>query len=60
VLHGTHGRVINGKTYAAQMPGWASQLTDEEVAAVINHERTSWGNHAPTVTTKDVAALRNP
>lgn len=60
VLHGTHGREINGKTYAAQMPGWASQLTDEEVAAVINHERTSWGNHAPTVTVKDVAALRNP
>lgn len=60
VLHGTHGRVINGKTYAAQMPGWASQLTDEEVAAVINHERTSWGNQAPAVTVKDVAAQRNP
>jgi cytochrome c oxidase subunit 2 len=60
VLHGTHGRVINGTTYPAQMPGWASQLTDEEVAAVINHERTSWGNHAPTVTVADVAKLRNP
>ncbi|HEX5961010.1 MAG TPA: c-type cytochrome [Rhodanobacteraceae bacterium] len=60
VLHGTHGRVINGKTYPAQMPGWASQLTDEEAAAVINHERTSWGNHAPTVTVEDVAKLRNP
>ena len=60
VLHGTHDRVINGKTYAAQMPGWASQLTDEEAAAVINHERTSWGNQAPEVTVKDVAALRNP
>jgi cytochrome c oxidase subunit 2 len=60
VLHGTHGRVINGKTYPAQMPGWASQLTDDQVAAVINHERTSWGNRAPAVTAKDVAAQRNP
>jgi cytochrome c oxidase subunit 2 len=60
VLHGTQGRVINGKTYPAQMPGWASQLTDDEIAAVINHERTSWGNHAPAVTAKDVAAQRNP
>lgn len=60
VLHGTHGREINGKTYPAQMPGWASQLTNDEVAAVVNHERTSWGNHALTVTAKDVAAQRNP
>lgn len=60
VLHGTQGRSINGETFAAQMPGWASQLSDEEIAAVINHERTSWGNHAPTVTAKDVAALRKP
>lgn len=58
VLHGTQGRSINGKTFAAQMPGWGSQLSDEEIAAVINHERTSWGNQAPTVTVKDVAALR--
>jgi cytochrome c oxidase subunit 2 len=60
VLHGTHGRTIGGTTYAAQMPGWGNQLSDEEVAAVINHERTSWGNHAPTATVKDVAAQRKP
>ena len=58
VLHGTQGSLINGVTYAAQMPGWASELSDDEIAAAINHERTSWGNHAPTVTAKDVAALR--
>ncbi|TAN05627.1 MAG: c-type cytochrome [Rhodanobacteraceae bacterium] len=58
VLNGTQGKPINGVTYAAQMPGWGSQLTDEEIAAAINHERTSWGNHAPTVTAKDVAAQR--
>lgn len=59
VLHGTQGKPINGVTYAAQMPGWASQLSDEEIAAVINHERTSWGNQAPTISAKDVAALRS-
>lgn len=60
VLHGRQGNTINGVVYAAQMPGWASELSDDEVAAVINHERTSWGNDAPTVTPADVAALRKP
>lgn len=58
VLHGLHGRVIDGTTYAAQMPSFAAQLSDAQVADIIDHERTSWGNHAPTVTAKDVAAIR--
>ncbi len=40
------------------MPAWADQLSDEEVAAVINHERTSWGNGAKLITTEDVKKLR--
>lgn len=60
VLHGRQGNTIAGVVYAAQMPGWASELSDDEVAAVINHERTSWGNDSPTVTPADVAALRKP
>jgi cytochrome c oxidase cbb3-type subunit 2 len=44
--------------YQAQMPAWADQLSDEEAAAVINHERTSWGNNAPPVTPADVAKVR--
>jgi len=40
------------------MPAFADQLTDDEIAAVINHERTSWSNKGPLVTPKDVAALR--
>lgn len=59
VLHGAQGKTIQGVKYAAQMPAFASQLSDDEIAAVINHERTSWGNHAPTVTAKDVADVRN-
>ncbi|MGB6156034.1 cbb3-type cytochrome c oxidase subunit II [Castellaniella sp.] len=58
VLHGLHGRVINGITYAAQMPSFESQLSDSQIADIIDHERTSWGNQAPTVTAKDVAAVR--
>ena len=44
---------------ATEKPVQLPKLTNDEIAAVINHERTSWGNHAPTVTTKDVAAQRN-
>lgn len=58
VLHGLHGRTINGTAYAAQMPSFAAQLSDEQIADIIGHERTSWGNHAPTISAKDVAVVR--
>ncbi len=58
LLFGRQGVPIGGITYAAEMPGWAEQLSNDEIAAVINHERTSWGNNAPTVTPADVGALR--
>jgi len=59
VLFGAQGATIKGVKYQTQMPAWADQLSDEEAAAVINHERTSWGNNAATVTPKDVAKIRN-
>jgi cytochrome c oxidase cbb3-type subunit 2 len=40
------------------MPASAGQLSDEEVAAVLNHERTSWGNQAPPVKPDDLIARR--
>ena len=58
VLFGKKDVPISGVRYQAQMPAWAGQLSNEEVAAVINHERTSWGNNAPTVTADDVAKVR--
>jgi len=58
VLFGAKGSAIKGVSYAAQMPAWVEQLSDEEAAAVINHERTSWGNNAPVVTSEDVAKIR--
>lgn len=41
-----------------QMPGFANQLSDEEIAAIANHERSSWGNDAPPVTTEEVKKIR--
>lgn len=58
VLFGLQGQPIDGVSYDTPMPAWADQLSDEEVAAVVNHERTSWGNDAPTVTAEEVAEVR--
>ena len=57
VLNGLHAKTINGTTYAAQMPAF-SQLSDEDIAAIVDHERTSWGNNAPIVTPGAVRRAR--
>lgn len=57
VLRGLHGKVIAGKTFAATMPSF-SQLSDQALAAIIDHERTSWVNHSPTITPDDVRRAR--
>ena len=58
VLFGMQGEAINGVEYSAVMPAWSDQLSDEEAAAIINHERSSWGNDAPAVTAEDVKEVR--
>lgn len=58
VLYGMQGKAIDGVEYQGIMQPFAEILSDEEIAAVINHERTSWGNDAPTVTAEDVAEVR--
>ncbi len=58
VLHGRSGTTINGTPYAAAMPPFAGQISDQQIADIIDHERSSWGNHAPLVTAPDVAAQR--
>ncbi len=57
VLHGLSGKTIGTTKYAAQMPAFPN-LTDDEIAAVVDHERTSWGNHGPTITPDQVKKLR--
>jgi len=58
VLRGLQGAAVAGVRYPGAMPGWASQLTDTEIAAVIGYERASWGNHGAPVTAADVARVR--
>ncbi|MDZ7716814.1 MAG: cytochrome c [Balneolaceae bacterium] len=58
ILFGMQGKAIDGVEYSAAMPPFSQQLSDEEVAAIVNHERESWGNNAPTVTKEDVAEVR--
>ncbi len=59
IVHGLSGKVIDGVAYPGPMPPFGAILSDAEVAAVVNHERTQWGNDAPLVTANDVARLRN-
>ena len=58
IVHGLSGKVIDGVAYPTPMPPFGAMLSDEEVAAVVNHERTQWGNDARIVSADDVAALR--
>ncbi len=59
VLEGLKGEIkVKGVTYNGVMQPWFNVLNDEEVAEVVNHERTSWGNNGGTVTPDDVAAIR--
>ncbi len=57
VVFGLQGKTINGVKYAASMPSHLNMLTAEQIAAVVNHERTSWGNNAPTVTVQQVKEI---
>lgn len=53
ILHGYNARPEYGA-----MPGYGANLTDEKVAAVATHVRSTWGNSAPPVTADFVQKLR--
>ena len=59
VLFGAHGLTIGGVSYASQMPPFGPQLSDQDVADVIDYERSAWGNHAPHVSAAEVARIRS-
>ncbi|MCA9837938.1 MAG: cytochrome c [Trueperaceae bacterium] len=47
VLYGLMGEIeVNGAKYNSVMTPWAAVLSDEQIAATLNHELTSWGNDA--------------
>ena len=53
IMKGYNGRVSEGY---GEMPaiGTNNNLKPEEVTAIMNHERTSWGNNAKKVTLEEV------
>ena len=52
---GLSGKAINGQKYEVEMTPFADKLSDQQIADIIDHERTSWGNHGPLVTPADIA-----
>jgi cytochrome c oxidase cbb3-type subunit 2 len=56
IMHG-----VDRKAEYAVMPaiGELNALTPEQVTAIINHERTSWGNRAHTVSVTEIKAALN-
>ncbi|HXJ99002.1 MAG TPA: cbb3-type cytochrome c oxidase subunit II [Gelidibacter sp.] len=48
----------DARTDFGVMPPFGDQLTDAEIAAILTHERSSWGNDAAPVTEEDVAKIR--
>ena len=56
VLHGLQGANVGGIVYASPMPPFATTLSDADIAAIINYERSSWGNHGARVMAEQVAA----
>ncbi|CAN5579835.1 hypothetical protein BH11BAC3_BH11BAC3_21840 [soil metagenome] len=60
VLNGLEGEIIvNGQTYSAvPMAPLGSQLSDKEIADVLNYVSNSWGNKNPMIKPLQVKAGR--
>jgi len=59
LLHGIHGTLtVNGTAYNGTMPTFGTQLSDAEIAAVLTHVRSHWGNHGGPVDASQVATQR--
>ena len=45
ILNGISGEIeVKGTTYNGAMPPWANSLNDIQIAAVLSHIRSNWGN----------------
>ncbi|CAN7466257.1 cytochrome c [Phenylobacterium sp. LjRoot219] len=49
-------RVLNGR---GGMPAFKTELSDQQLAAILTYVRSSWGNKADAVKPADVAAVRS-
>lgn len=59
VMHGLSGPlVVEGKSYEGLMPGWGTQLSSAEIAAVLTHVRSEWSNSADEITPAQVEEVK--
>ncbi|MFP3891806.1 cytochrome c [uncultured Ralstonia sp.] len=59
VLRGITGPLtVKGAQFNGAMPPFADQLSDAEIAAVLTHVRSQWGNSTPPITPDIVAETR--
>ena len=59
VLHGVTGEIsVKGGTFNGAMPAFKEQLDDDQLAAVLTHLRSQWGNSSPAVSRETVAKVR--
>ncbi len=59
VLFGLEGAItVQGRTFNNQMPQFYDKLSDKEIAAVVTHIRSSWGNEASAASPEDVEKIR--
>ena len=58
VLYGGFAPATEGNPRPFGMPPYATVLSDADVAAVISHVRSSWGNRAPAVSELSVSQQR--
>ncbi|WFU38139.1 c-type cytochrome [Bradyrhizobium sp. CB82] len=59
ILDGAHTVTTPRAPNTGEMPAYAKQLSDEQIAAVTNYIRNSWGNAAPLVTAAQVGKARS-
>lgn len=59
VLHGLQGPIAVGeKEYNLVMPPQGGTLTDEQLAKIVTHVRSSWGHQEAAVSAADIKAQR--
>jgi mono/diheme cytochrome c family protein len=59
ILHGLRGPVdVLGKVYDLEMPPQGAVIPDDQIAAILTHVRSSWGNQAAAVTAETVKNIR--
>jgi len=59
VLHGASGALtVKGQVFNGTMPAFKEQLSDAELAALLSHLRSQWGNAAAPIAADVVAEVR--